>query len=571
MAKEKSFQDPDLEIITIEDFTKGVTRFGKNGANFNVPGAGTPPGYPTTYSPLLEEGSAAYAVRCIGVKNIGLVPFPTYSYASEGGSPYTTFNAGAGDGVITMGSMCCQGASNLAFDTIFVTFTTWSTTSGLQTFQINQIVYTGTGPVNLGTVYSRSTSATQLPFAYWPFIDNTFWINGSVYVAGVITFDPTFYITPSNNEWVAYPSPTTGTGSATGVIATGLINPVLPAYVNGRTVFMSPTPIAESFYITDVQAMTNISVPNFFSPEQNSPIGTWGSQSTGEFFFIYQTDGANVIYGDILYPQGAYFLPGITGTGAACGKAVSTPLGLIYVTDTDGVYVWDGGNTSTKISDGVPDTDFVRTPPPFAPNTPVYNNLQVNTHNDVWGNWAMFANNWVYDCINEAWWQCEDPNVQNFQVHTASHTSSRYFYSSVGSATTTTGGTIEVGIAQWDRLEPVSTYTWISNPIPISVGSLVSLQMVEITASNPTASIATVVITPTVPPGQTPFSNQNVNQSQTFTIPPYSVAYKASKTLGYTDYNVEIKVVATNLLPGNQAPVIHSMSLGFTRTRTSRN
>lgn len=176
----------------------------------------------------------------------------------------------------------------------------------------------------------------------------------------------------------------------------------------------------------------------------------------------------------------------------------------------------------------------------------------------------MFANNWMYDCETNSWWQVEDPSITNFQVHTASHMSPEFFYSSNG-FTTTNGASLN--IYTWDANIPSTSYTWTSNPIG-EPGARMSLKTVEIVASNPTATTATITVTPTSPVGQTPYSNQNPIQPAVFTIPPFTSGYRGAKRLGYTDYNVCVNVLSTNS-SSNGAPIIHEMSFGVSYLTTA--
>ncbi len=115
----------------------------------------------------------------------------------------------------------------------------------------------------------------------------------------------------------------------------------------------------------------------------------------------------------------------------------------------------------------------------------------------------------------------------------------------------------------WDYTEPSTSYIWVSNPIGIP-GSVVSLQMVEILASNPTSTPATITISPTSPPGQSLYGNQNPVQQAVFTIPPLTSNFRGSLRLGYLDYNVCIRVDAANTDVAG-APILHELTYGIDR------
>jgi hypothetical protein len=548
VKKDANFADQNVQTIKIDDFSFGII----NGTHVGK-----------TYSPSQPLGSASYAVRCYCREGLGLRAFPTYTNTTFG----RTFQPAAGyaNGFLTIAGMRVIGnySNNLGpHDNVVIS---WSAQEQGLAGQVSNFLidvsgnnFFQTGPVN--TVFTTP----------WPSMARAFYNpNPATPVMGCVTVDPI----PPFGDLVIVPN-TSGAGNFSLVVQT-LVIPKL-AYVNGRTVLMGWTSSSsvglgtpDAFYSSDVNNTTNITGPEFFFPEYGTSVGAWGSISTGEFFIVFQGGGGVLILSDIQDPSEAIILPGIPGTGAGIGPAVPTQNGLIYVTDYDGAWIWDGGNSAVKISSQVQDTALVRNTSWF-PSQVADLVGSCTVHSDIWINWVFFANNYVYDTLTESWWQCEDPAVNSFEVFAGGSYSGEFFYSSIGTQTTTTTGLCAVPVVKWDHATPSPTYTWISNPISPTPGALASLQTVEVCASNQTATPCTITITPTVPPGQQPFpGNQNPTQSAVVTIPAFAVAYRGQVRFGYQDYNIMIRVDAANSTPPNSAPDIHEITCGITPISTT--
>jgi hypothetical protein len=311
--------------------------------------------------------------------------------------------------------------------------------------------------------------------------------------------------------------------------------------------------------------LTGFAQAGAFYGELGATFSVWGSISSGELFLIYENGGGVALNGDLLNVNlSAIKLPGVVGS-ELFGPAAQSPAGLLYATQTDGVYVWNGDNVSQKISMQIPDDTFFRLPLPaqFDVNGPRHFSCQI-----PWGNQVMFPNNWVYNIPTSSWWLCEDPTVRSFQVHGASNWP-RVFYSAPNWNLASPSVAPSLTIYQFDREQPASTYHWLSNPLSVTQTMLVSIQMIELVASNATSTPCTVTITPTVPPGQIPLQQQTQTQPLVFTIPANTVGWRGYQRLGYTDFNVQLSVDAANATPPNAAPTIHEINVGYTTTRPS--
>lgn len=65
-----------------------------------------------------------------------------------------------------------------------------------------------------------------------------------------------------------------------------------------------------------------------------------------------------VVNGDIEAPNSVLFLPGIEPTGDIYGMAAAAEAGLFYCSTHRGAWLWNGGNTSQKISRQLRDDFF---------------------------------------------------------------------------------------------------------------------------------------------------------------------------------------------------------------------
>lgn len=546
--------DPNLQVTTIGDFSPGIV----NGlANSSV------------YSTEAPNGSASYAHRCYVRPNIGLCPLPTYTtFQTASGSTSGTTTA-------TIGDIKVYNSAGV-HTTIVFTVIVYAAGSNTSYYMI--------GIVQDGRAYGGSAGAVSFPYNisrstfnifgaqfFWPNISKAFFGDGAGnYGATAFTIDPVTSWPFSNATWAMVPG--TAGGTQTGTIS-GNSSFAFTSYATSRGLILlnSGAPPLSSgtnqlaatsaIWASGIQTTSGVGTvgPSFYVPEQAAGYGAWGSVSTGEFVVITQEGGAFLIYGDVGAPSTVIWLPGVQGTGNCIEPGLPTQDGLVYCTDVNGVWLWNGGNTSEKISNNIPDNAILRSEVGAESGViPVVGQSNMAS----WGNWVFFPNNWMFDTITKSWWLCEDPNVANFQVQGGVGGSGRFYYAAIGNSVAT--NTWSLPLASWDKTTSASSYRWISNPLPYP-GSIVSLQAVEICASNPTATPCTITITPTAPPGQTPFSNQNPSQGVPFTIPANTTGYRAMKHLGFRDYNVCIQVDASNTNNSNAAPILHDISLGVTQ------
>ena len=132
--------------------------------------------------------------------------------------------------------------------------------------------------------------------------------------------------------------------------------------------------------------------------EQPFGYGGAGSISAGELFLVKKRGGAVIVTGDIFAPS-VTILPGVTSTGNFYGQGASTPAGFVYASEDNGMWTWNGSNTSQKISANLDDAFFL--PPEFSGGMES-NNYAYNAQE--YGNRIYTSNNWMLDLNNNAWW-----------------------------------------------------------------------------------------------------------------------------------------------------------------------
>jgi hypothetical protein len=229
-------------------------------------------------------------------------------------------------------------------------------------------------------------------------------------------------------------------------------------------------------------SLTSTSTDTFIDEQTPGGIGAWGTLSFGELFLVKKQGGALLIEGDIYSPS-ITRLPGVKSTGNMVAPACSTPAGMLYAVQQDGIYLWNGGSDSTKINK-VDDNLFVDS----SGNT----KWGVTTDMAFWQNIVVFRNGLVYDPLNDSWWNLPQvPFIANTPIQwlapSLTDTSVLWILGN---------GTLAAGALEVGRLFPGPTapklgggfqdapYLWTSQPIPASVDHKIRVSEVIITVSN---------------------------------------------------------------------------------------
>ncbi len=588
MAASLIGSNPNIKVVSITDFTPGVHQFGRGG-------------YSTTYSSTMPVGSASLAVRCIAEPNVGLVPFYGYtailaqtapSGNSPAGHPITKFlwtghailqsavgpNPPANSLGATSQSVDYLLATNMYSDSagnVYSDGERFASTDGVTPFNSVVALWANRAVTSVGTTSFAQTSQ-YLGGAYgfpYPMLVFT---NGNV-LSAAFPNSPVPYVAPSNDatvgaEWRPLqssgffnllPPPDRVIAHSGRVLALQDQSSVVQGtslYLSSQTlVFYTDPP----FNNTNMAA-TFISLPNLYAVEEPSGIGGWGSVSTGELILINRGGGGLVVSGDAGFPSDVNRLPALPGTGQITQHMVACSQGSLYVTETDGVYAWNGGNTAIKVSNQLSDDTFTVASLAIGGFGGSFAVAGPRVQNAVFNDRVFFPHNWVFDARTGSWWQAEDTAVVDLSFWAASGAYTGKMYGQVETVLSPGAAVHQYG---FDPSTAATTWRWVSNPIPSGiVGGLPTLDEVEICATNPTSQPATVKLTPTVVAGTSTFGNNP--QSVTFTIPAHTYGYRAAQPLGYSEQNMCIQVDAAGS-NDQSAPTVHEIHLGFTPIRTS--
>jgi hypothetical protein len=284
--------------------------------------------------------------------------------------------------------------------------------------------------------------------------------------------------------------------------------------------------------------------------------GAWGTVSVGELLVVKKHGGAVIINGDINTPTSIIRIPGIQPIGDFVGRACATPLGLIYCSQNAGAWIWNGGNSSQKISRNISDSFFDLETGLLGSNNYGFNVEQ-------WNKWVCFSNNVIYDTDTNSWWRLF-PN-RGTNVSGLPNGRDIWWY-----AVPNNGNQLAVAPLQehanadpwlsiFDNTVPSSVYQWQSLPIHVEKNAdrSIDVRQVVVRASDPTGTnLATIELK--VGSGFDNTTNPADPQSVIGTNPtPLRFEVGAQ---GLND--IVLTLIAKNTA-GNSAPIIHSIDVGY--------
>lgn len=552
---------PEMTPLTIRDFTPGIY------SNTNFQGA-------LALSAPLGSAQETNTYRCIGYPNGGLGPLPTY-YAK-----YTLPTSSATRvvvGLITIGRVTTFTApANSLPDNIYI-WTDESAGGTLRTLKFFRLNVSSGTPVvtDLTTISVKLSGATIGNL-------NTFVtaVNGQdstialINSPGAVSSERTrILLSPTATvgspmfvwNWPYVNNTTTHTSlftfpSQADPIHDTLQNfedatsgPIFPAaYViahESRIIYETEGLNYDGDYSTSGYSGSRVSDPPeytiLFSPSQYYSVensvagyGAWGSISTGELILINKSQGAIQISGDLLFPT-VTKLPGVQGTGQWTSKGISCSRGFLYAVHKGGIYSWNGGNLSQKVSSQLRDDFFERATTTFG----------VSMQSTLWNDWVMYPNNFFLDTLSGGWWRIDNPSEFMWTTWDYSCSDSRFCIAAIDSYAS--GSTNQ--IAAFDRTKLASSWSWQSQPIPQSVGTKIQVQECEILATSLTGGTITVTLT----------GSDNTLSTVTFTLIALSQPQRLRMRLASQEWNVIVRIVATDVGFGS-APILNEITLFFT-------
>jgi hypothetical protein len=283
-----------------------------------------------------------------------------------------------------------------------------------------------------------------------------------------------------------------------------------------------------------------------YAPEEPYGYGCGGSVSAGELFLVKKRGGGLIVSGDLNNPT-VTFLPGVQPTGGIYGQCAEGVGGLYYCSYDNGAWVWNGSNTSEKISAQIDDNFFL-------PN--VFSTMDSNNYGffaQCIGDKVYFSNNWMYDTRTGSWWIYYPRATQGgTDLYYVNPVSGPIIWAAP--LNFTKSGPI---FFEFNTAKPTPKYVWTSVPLRLAgEDRVVDIREVVVRASN-TASNATVQVTVS----QAALNVGVTPTSMDVDLGPDMLRFNFN-ALGMQEPQVSVVVESSSPTPTDM-PVIHSISIGY--------
>lgn len=216
----------------------------------------------------------------------------------------------------------------------------------------------------------------------------------------------------------------------------------------------------EDIYYTKENLQTMQSTnPTAWGLENATGYSAAVSTSFTELLLLKSAGGGILVRGDVADPQGATVLriPSIPQIGTFHQIPAVSPVGVVFLTATNGAWLWTGAESTEHISaDKINGADFFLLPGPA--------NELADFMGRLWSfqDWVFFPNNWVWNWKQDNWFRLEDPTVRtHYWCGPDLNYTSRVMFAPVSMAAT------EDVIWEYDVNTPAKSYRWASQPLPI--------------------------------------------------------------------------------------------------------
>lgn len=314
--------------------------------------------------------------------------------------------------------------------------------------------------------------------------------------------------------------------------------------------------VNENFNYTDPPESSNYGdQQTIFAVEEPWGYGAWGTMSVGELLLIKKYGGAVILNGDINVPSSVIPIPGVQPTGDIVGRGASTPFGFIYCSQNQGAWLWNGGNTSQKISQAMDDNFFDM-------ETNVIESNNYGFFVEHWQKWLMFSGNVWYDTDTGAFW-----NVYPKMGTTIGTLSGRdmWWYSLTRNANQILAAPLVLHDDTdnvWmtlDNTTPSECYQWQSLPIHVVTNAerVLDIRQIIVRCSDP-ANTGLAEITVSLPNGS--FSDTSNSTDNPIGVDPTILRFNVGMgAQGLQD--IVVNVLAENT--GAGAPIIESIDVEY--------
>lgn len=275
-----------------------------------------------------------------------------------------------------------------------------------------------------------------------------------------------------------------------------------------------------------------------YAPENPYGYGCLASVNTSELLLIKNKGGAVLADGD-LDAVSITRLPFVQPCHNLFSKPAVSPSGLYYPSYDKGLWKWNGGNGSSKVSNQLND-DFLQLFPPFV-------NLEACV--EPWADWILTSNNWLLDSSNGGWWRLEDPSVIQYLWFSSSFIGSGMYAAPVSRANQT-----DTYFDQFFVNQNVTNFSWQSHPLPWSINRRVRIREVVVRAMAANGGTVTVSFS-----GQTQDTHDVV--SIPVTIPSASLPQKIRKAANFSAEDVQVRIVSDGAT--HEAPTVFEVQVGY--------
>lgn len=285
--------------------------------------------------------------------------------------------------------------------------------------------------------------------------------------------------------------------------------------------------------------------------EEPYGFGCGGSISAGELFLVKRRGGGVVINGDIFDPT-ITFLPGVQPTGQGYGNADSGMAGLFYCSIDEGAWLWNGSNTSQKVSGNLDDNFFQ------IPQAAIYLSWYVKCVADK----VYFSNNWMLDLRTNAWWKyypsADQGGMDLFWIQAVN---GPYIYCA---PLTFFDSNLDV-LLRFNESVPAEHWQAHTLPIRTTNDRYVEIRRVIVRATsnngNASGTVSVQIYNGTTMVGSATTPNGDIKEYPTMINMPVGAINAGG--VPYSSEDITVRIVAD----GNSAaaPNVHSVSLGWAK------
>jgi len=275
--------------------------------------------------------------------------------------------------------------------------------------------------------------------------------------------------------------------------------------------------------------------------------GAWGSISVGELLLVKKYGGAVILYGDIASPSSVISVPGVQSTGDFVGRADATSSGLIYCSQDQGAWLWNGNNTSQKISAQLRDNFYDI-------STNVIGSNNYGFYVGHWQDWVLFSGNYCYLPETGSWWVLY-PTAAN---GTGEVPGIDLFWYSQGAAGN------EMYAAPLHFAQSGQWYHMFDNTVGAPHWQWKSLPNKVVQARSHVADVIQVVLVLSSPDNTSPTATVTIGfWSETVTgIGPLPAVFRLNAGTGALGlHNVVVQVNGDN--ESGSAPILHQVAVGY--------